>query len=221
MKKHGALNGVAITLGVVIVAVALAACGASSSTKSASTSSASSKRAKLEACLKSHGVTLPSRGFAGGGGAPPSGGGAPAAGGSGTPPAGASGTPPTGAGGGYPGAGGGGFFHRSAKEQAAFKACGADFGGGHFAGGRGHFTPHFSTAALDKFTSCVRKHGYDLPKPNTSSKSIFPKSAEHNKKFLKAYADCRSDLFTGFHPGAGAPGGGGGTPGTSGSSGTT
>jgi hypothetical protein len=81
----------------------------------------------LIACLKSHGVTLPNRGFFGrrpgsgtsGGSATSKAGGA--GGGSGTSTTGGTGGPP-------PGGGRGGFFRRNPKLAAAFKACGANFG---------------------------------------------------------------------------------------------
>lgn len=165
----------------------IAACGSSSSTGSTHTSttaSTSSSRTKLAACLKQHGVTLPSRpggggggggGFFGGGGPPA---GAAGAGGATTP----SGTRPPGAGG----------FSSNPKLQAAFKACGGtrgSFGAGRFR------RPHFSAATLTSFATCVRKHGYNLPKPKTSgSGAIFPRSIESNPKFIKASRSCASIL---------------------------
>jgi hypothetical protein len=178
-----------------IAAIAVAACGNSSTTGSKTSTSSSSaaasgstSRTKLAACLKQHGITLPSRPV---GAKPPSGG----YGGGGH----------GGAGGGY--GGGGGFFGggaggpggakgaQSSKFRAAFKACGADFGGGgrYARGGAGGFKP--SAAALSKFSACVDQHGYKLPKPNTSGHgSIFPKSIESNKKFEAAAKACSSDL---------------------------
>ena len=183
----------AVAIGVALIAaIAVAACGSSSTTGSTTSSSsaaasASTSRTKLAACLKQHGVTLPSR---------PSGA---------KPPNGGSGSGGGGYGGGGYGGGGGGFFGggaggpggakgaQSSKLQAAFKACGADFGGGRFAHGGSGFRP--SAAALTKFTACVDKHGYKLPKANTSGKgSIFPKSIESNKKFEAAAKVCQSDL---------------------------
>lgn len=196
MKGPQKVNIKAVRLSPILLAVAgsliIAACGSSSSTGSTHTSttaSTSSSRTKLAACLKQHGITLPSRpagghgGFFGGGGPPGGGaGGAPGTGGQTT----SSGTRPPGA-----GAGGGGFF-RNPKFQAAFKACGGaqgSFGGGRFR------RPHFSTALLTSFATCVRKHGYNLPKPNTSGKgAIFPRSIESNPKFVKASRSCASIL---------------------------
>ena len=164
------------------VSLALAACGSSSGggTKTSTTASASGSRAKLAACLKQHGVTLPARrpgrgggGFFGGG-APP--------GGSGTT---GSGTPPTGGFG-----GGGGAFFGNSKFRTAFKDCGGS--SGRFRpGARGAAARRFSGATLAKFVSCVGKHGYKLPKPNTSGGgSIFPRSIESNKKFEAAARSC-------------------------------
>ena len=99
---------------------------------------------------------------------------------------------------------------QSSKFRAAFKACGADFGGGRFGrGGAGGFKP--SAAALAKFTACVDAHGYKLPKANTSGNGpIFPRSIESNKKFEAAAKACQSDLRP--------SGGGSGAGSTSGSS---
>src|SRR5580704_16193005 len=137
----------------------LAACGSSTSSSSSSSSAVASAgsagfaaaRAKLQTCLKQHGVTLPSRpnGFRrnftpgrGGGSGP---------GGSGPPP------------GGFGGGGSGGRFRANPKFQAAFKACAADFP----RGGRGFaFNGARRRTEITKFVTCVRQHGYDLPKPN-------------------------------------------------------
>jgi hypothetical protein len=191
-----------------LVVVALAACGSSSSsTKSTSSSSSSAaasasgssaSRTKLTACLKQHGVTLPSHagGYHGGGGY---------GGGGGTPPAGANGSHKF-----KPGSGHGGFFGgaQGKKMQAALKACGANFKGrGGFAG---RFRP--STTELAKFTACVASRGYKLPKANTSGKgSIFPKSIETNKKFEAASKACASDLRPAGAGGAAGSGGSGGS----------
>jgi hypothetical protein len=184
----------ALTLTAAITAVSLAACG-SSSTSSASSSSSGSlssagaaatggqaNRAKLAACLKQHGVTLPSR------------------------PAGANRRPPAGAGGyggggpgvfGGGGAGGGGRFNNP-KFRAAFQACGA----GQGAPGRGGA---FNHAAVTKFVTCVRQHGYNLPAPNFTGKgSVFPANIAANKKFQAASRACAADLRP--RPGAGAGG---------------
>ena len=204
---------------VVLVALAalVAGCGSSSSTSSSTSTSASAasstSRAKLVACLKQHGITLPA-GRRPGAGAPP---GAPGAG-SGTPPAG-SGTPPAGA----PGSGagttptgrppGGGFFGRAggnaSKFRAAFKACGANFP----AGGRRR---GFNRQNIQKYVTCVRQHGYNLPEPNFSGNGpVFPANIRTNKKFQSASKACQSLLA----PPQGA-GGAGGTGGSGGGSST-
>ena len=184
------LRRLVLVLAAVAVAVAVAACGSSSSTsttKSASTSDpsgstttasgSSSNRSAFVACLKQHGVTLPSRpagsGPPAGGGAPPGGGGFFGGGGTGS------------------GSGPGGFFRNNPKFQAAFKAC----GGGNFRGGaRGRF--RISHTAIDKYVSCVRQHGYpQMPNPNFSGKGpVFPASIRSNSKFQAASRACQSIL---------------------------
>jgi hypothetical protein len=200
-----------------LAACVVAACGSSSSSSSASSSSAASGgtaasavRSKFVTCLKAHGVTLPAfrgrpgggpGGGAGGGGAPPSG--------SGT--AGAGGTPPPG---GFrgPGGRGGGFFQRfrsNPKMQAAFKACAADLPKGGFRGGRfgGGFGGRPQRAAITKFVTCIRSHGYNLPAPNLSGKGpVFPSKIESNAKFQAASRSCRNLLVP---QGAGSGSGGG------------
>lgn len=189
----------------VAAACVLAACGSASSgssSKAASGAAASTggraARSKLVACLKQHGVTLPSRA----GGFRPSNG---AGNGGGTPPAG--GPPPGGAGGGFffgGGAGGGGRFRTNPKLEEAFKACGANFG----AGRRFRFNPAQRKMEINNFVKCVRQHGYNLPTPNLAGNgSVFPKSIESNKKFQAASRSCASILRpTG--PAGGAPPGG-------------
>ncbi|MGZ4331302.1 MAG: hypothetical protein ACXVXL_25270, partial [Solirubrobacteraceae bacterium] len=159
----------------VALATLVAGCGSSSSTSSSASTSASAAsstgRAKLAACLKQHGITLP----AGrpGAGAPP--GGAPGAG-AGNPPAdvpgGGTGTTP----GGRPP---GGFFGGpggNSKFRAALKACGANFPAG---GRRGAFTRQ----NIQKYVTCVRQHGYNLPNPNFSGKGpVFPANIRTNEK---------------------------------------
>jgi hypothetical protein len=187
---------------VVVTALVIAACGSSSNTSSSSSSSAGAASAaaggstsaagsKFVACLKAHGVTLPTRppgarrrpnggeggGFFGGGG------GAGGAGGSG-------------------GAGGAGSRFNNPKMRAALQAC----GGGRFPQRR--FTPN--KAAVTKFVACVKQHGYNLPTPNFSSKGpIFPAAIERNKKFQTAARACASDLRPQGVGGAGASGAGG------------
>ena len=105
-----------------LVGLCVAACGSSSTKTTAAVASAASSRTKLTACLKSQGVTLPSRTgagrFPGGGtgttGTPPSGTKRPS--GTSGAPAGGS-TPPSG------GAPGGGSFGASSKTAKAVAAC--------------------------------------------------------------------------------------------------
>ena len=178
-------------LALIALAMLVAACGSSSSSSS-STSSASastaagsnSQRTALAACLKKHGVTLPT-GRRPGAGAPPAG--APGAG-SGNPPAGVpgggSGTPPAGGPpGGFPGGAAG-----NSKFRAAFKACGANFPAGRRPGG-------FNRQAIQKYVSCVRRHGYNLPNANFSGNGpVFPANVRSNKKFQTASKACQSLL---------------------------
>ena len=211
---------VAVALVTLVAGGALAACGSSSSgsTTSSTTASASAgsssgsgtsttgggpnsaRRAQLVTCLKSHGVTLPSR-PAGAGGAPP-GGGAPSAG-SGT---GTTGTSTRPRGGFLFGGGAGGARNFSPKLQAAFKACGANFGAG-FRGGAGGFRGRISHTAITSFVTCVNQHGYKLPSPNFSGKGpIFPQSIESNAKFQAAAKSCEHLLIP-ARPSGGSSGG--------------
>ncbi|MGO9819180.1 MAG: hypothetical protein ACLPTJ_00845 [Solirubrobacteraceae bacterium] len=169
----------------VAAACLLAACGSASSSSSSAAASAgagaAAGRSKLVACLKQHGVTLPSH--PGGFRRPNSGS---SSSGSGTPPAGGY------AGGGFFGGGFGGGsgarFRNNPKLQAAFKACGASFSAHRF---------NFANrkVEIDKFVKCVRQHGYDLPTPNVSGTGpVFPRSIESNKKFETAARSCASLL---------------------------
>jgi hypothetical protein len=212
----------AVALVCLAVGSLVAACGSASSSSSSSSSTTtttassgaggggaggagsnfSAQRAKLTACLKSHGVTLPSR-PAGAGGAPPAGG-AGSGGGTGTG-TGTSTTPRRR--GGFFGAGG---AAANPKLAAAFKACGANFGAG---GGR--FRGQISHTAVTKYVTCVRQHGYNLPAPNFSGKGpIFPANIQSNAKFQAASKPCQSLLVPAR--GGAPPGGGTGTSTTSG-----
>ena len=156
----------------------LAACGSSSSSSTSAASASSSggqggSRTTVAACLRRHGVTIPANAGAAGpsngapAGAPPSGGGP----GAGAPPSGFS-------------AGGA----NGAKLQAALKACGANVPG------RGQ-VPKISRKSLQKYVSCVRQHGYQLPNPNFSGKgAVFPASVRGDKKFQGASRACQSLL---------------------------
>jgi hypothetical protein len=186
-------RGLAAMATVVIVAVCVAACGSSSSSSSSSSSaaaagSATGSRAKLAACLKQHGVTLPPRPAGGRGYGPPPGAG--------------NGNGNSSGGGGLHGGGfgdGRGRFNNP-KFRAAFQACGAAAG---FRGRRGSFRP--SSAAIAKFASCVKQHGYTLPKANLSGKGpVYPVKIERDAKFQSASRACQSVL---------RPAGGGGTRG--------
>jgi hypothetical protein len=176
------------TAALAALAALLAACGSSSSANAANTTSSASSaganganRTALTACLRKHGVSLPSGGKAPGRGTPPAGGA-----GTGTTPAG--GKPPTGA----PGGGAVG-----PKLQAALKACGAKFP----ARGR---SASFSHQAIQKYVTCVRQHGYNLPTPNYSGRgSVFPNSVRSKPKFKTASRACQSLLTP---KGGGPPG---------------
>jgi hypothetical protein len=167
------------TIAALVVAALIAACGSSSANNSSTSGAAAgtgttASRTALAACLRQHGVTLPA-GRGPGAGGPPNG--APG-GGSGGPP---SGGPP--AGGGFPGGGAGG-----SKLRAALKACGANFP----ARGR---RPGFSRQAIQKYVTCVRQHGYNLPNPNFSGNGqVFPSNIRSNRKFQTASKACQSLL---------------------------
>lgn len=188
------LRRVSLALLAIGTACLIAACGSSSSgttststVASASGSSASSfaaRRTALVACLKQHGVTLPSR---------PPGSGGPGSGRTGTATAPRGGGPP--AGGVFFGGGaGGGRFRQLAsnpKMQAAFKACGANF---RFRAGRGF--GRISHQTINNYVACVRRHGYNLPAPNFSGKgSVFPAKIRTNPKFQAASRSCQKLLI--------------------------
>jgi hypothetical protein len=190
-KRARGIAGLTIT---VIAVVCLAACGSSSSSSSSSSSAASSgatgSRAKLAACLKQHGVTLPQR---------PRGG----ARGYGPPPGSGKGNGAPQGGGGF---GGGQGRFTNPKFRSAFQACGAAAG---FRGRRGNFRP--SSAAITKFASCVKQHGYTLPKANLSGNGpVYPVKIERNAKFQSASRACQSVLRP---AGAGGSPSGGAAPG--------
>jgi hypothetical protein len=197
MRK--APRGTIFTIVALAVGCLMAGCGSASSTSTSSASAAatssstttsgsttaagsggfSARRTQLVACLKQHGVTLPSRPA----GAPPAGGTGTGTTGTGGPPAG---------GGGFFGGGGGGArrFANNPKMLAAFKACGANFG---FR--RGNFAGRISHTTITKYVDCVRQHGYNLPNPNFSGKgSVFPSNIRTNPKFVAASKACQSIL---------------------------
>jgi hypothetical protein len=159
----------------------LAACGGSSrsngSTRTAVAAAggpvSTASRSAFRTCLRQHGVKLPSRpgGFRQRNGSP-------------------SGPP---SGGGFffgSGGGAGARFRNNPKMAAAFKACGGR------ALTRRRFT--LSHAAVTKFVTCVRQHGYDLPKPNFSGHGpVFPANIRTNSKFQMASRSCARLLFPG------------------------
>ena len=205
---------VAVALVTLVAGGALAACGSASSssgTTSSTTASASAsgsgsgtapgggpnsaRRTHLVSCLKAHGVTLPSRPP----GSPPPGGGSAGGSGTGTTGTGTSTTPGRGF-----FFGGGGARNISPKTQAAFKACGADFG---FRGRAGGFGGRISHTAINNFVTCVKQHGYKLPAPNFSGKGpIFPRNIETNAKFQAASKACQHLLIP-ARPSGGPSGG--------------
>jgi hypothetical protein len=214
-------RGALFTAVVLALGCVIAACGSASGSSGASSTSAttttasaaaggagggasSAQRAKLVTCLKQHGVTLPAR-PQGARGAPP-GGAAPGGGtGTATTGTGTTGTSTTGTGttprrGFF---GGGGRFANNPKLRAAFQACGAQFG---FRGGAaGGFRGRLSQAAVTKYVTCVRQHGYNLPKPNFSGKGpVFPANIRNNAKFQAASRACQSLLAPARPSGSGS-----------------
>ena len=175
-RRQAAHRAVLSSAAITALAVLLAACGSSSSSSTSSSGSSpgakSGNRTALTACLRKHGVTLPAGGKIPGGGTPP-----PAGAGAGTAPTGAK--PPAGA----PGGGAGG-----TKLQSALKACGAKFPARPGSAG-------FSHQAIQKYVTCVRQHGYNLPSANFSGRgSVFPSSVRSNPKFKAASRACQSLL---------------------------
>lgn len=213
------LRGQLLILAVLLAGLAIGACGGSSGAKStsskntASTSTTahgtSAAMAAFRACLKQHGVTLPSRPggfrFRGGtstNGAPPTGT---------TPGGGYPGGGYPGGGGGFFGGGGRGFAGGNSKFAKAFAACGSKLPAGGFGrrfpggAGGGHFTPRLSTSVLRSYVACIRKNGYPaMPEPKASSSgSVFPAGVRSNAKFLAANRKCQSILVKALRPAAG------------------
>ncbi len=198
---------VGAVLACLLACALLAACGSSASSSSSSSSAVASggttgfaaARAKLAACLKQHGVTLPSRpgafrhrytpGSANGG----------SNSGRGGPPPGSFGAGGFGGGGGLRGR-----LRADPKLQAAFKACAPELPRHGFA-----FSGAGRRAAIAKFVTCVRQHGYDLPKPNFSGNGpVFPSRIRTNPRFRDASQACAKLLVPRGAPGRGraAPG---------------
>lgn len=171
MRPTPTLRRLIAALAALATAAALAACGGASgkttTSPAAASAGGSASRTTRAACLRQHGITIPtgSRAASGagvsGGGGPPSG--APS--------------------GGLPGAGAGG-----GKFQAAIKACGGNLPGRPPGAG-------LPRQAISKYVSCVRGHGYQLPQPNFSGNgSVFPASVRSSKKFQAASKSCQSLL---------------------------
>lgn len=192
------------------------------------------ERAKLQACLKKEGVTLPTgRGGQGGGpgGAPPTRtDGAPPAGVDGAPPADGTGGPPAGGlpGGGRAGGGAGGGMSTADREklQAALKTCGVTAPSGGTGQRQGR--PDVSSAAyrksIEAYVACVEKNGFDLPKPDFSGDGpIFDPDEvdQDDATFKKASAACQSTLRQGRGAGGSGSSGGASGSGTTTSSGAT
>jgi len=69
---------------------------------------------------------------------------------------------------------------------------------GHF-GAQGKFSAHPARTVIDAFATCVRKHGYNLPAPNLSGKGpVFPQAIRANKKFEAAAKSCATVLRPSF-----------------------
>ncbi|HEV3229687.1 MAG TPA: hypothetical protein VGY97_09450 [Solirubrobacteraceae bacterium] len=187
------------------VVLVLAGCGGSSSSshKAAATPSGASgatgsrgpggrfignpaRRAAIQACLRKQGITLPTR------------------------PGGATGPPGTAGRGGPTGPGGttgrrfGAPPFRNPAFVAAARKCGLVLVPGRFGAGRPFGT--FFRAAVGRYVTCVRQHGFPLPNPSTTGPPF--KRGQFNTsdpRFVAANAKCQGLLPGG---GAGGPPGG-------------
>lgn len=206
-NRATAAKRMAIAVLVLLLAcLGLAACGSSGSStttsaKAASTTASgggtgatgarSGRFTALRECLQKNGITLPQR----------------------TP-----GQRPRGGGEGFFGGGAGAQLPKGvtrAQMQAALKKC----GGGAVAGLRRINTPAFKQA-FDKFVSCMRENGINLPAPNTSGNGPVFSSKGLNvtsPKFRAAEQKCGADLPAPVRPGGG-PNGSRGVPPPGGSS---
>ena len=182
------LTQTTIVLVSVLAAIALTACGSSSSstTKTSTSSTATStpgagsaqQRTAIQACLKKYGVTLPSR---------------PARSTSTAPRTGT--TPRTG---GLFGSGGSSAFASNPKIRADLQKCGISVGQ------RPAATSQVSNPvyqrAVNNYVACVRKNGYNLPKPNFTGKGPVLNTSQVNRndpKFKAASAKCQQLLNSG------------------------
>jgi hypothetical protein len=167
-----------------LVTVAVAGCGSSASGGSGTTTTAgANNRTQVAECLRKQGVTVPNR------------------------PAGATGPRgPTGGGGAGFLFGGGQRRASNPKFQAAARKCGLNL-----ATGNRRFSiasnPRFKQA-INKFVTCVRKNGYDMPAPNlTGNGPVFDATTvnRNDPKFVKAATKCQSLLNFGGPTGPGGP----------------
>jgi hypothetical protein len=162
---------------VLLIALAAAGCG-SSSGGSGTTTTAAARRDQVAECMRKQGVTLPQR--RAGGPTGPTGPGGP-------------GGPGTGGflfGGGASGQG----RQQDPKFQAAAQKCGLNRNAG--AARSPQSTPQFKQS-IEKFVTCVRKNGYDMPAPNLTGKGpVFDASkvSRNDPKFVKASQKCQSLL---------------------------
>jgi hypothetical protein len=197
MKKSSPSRAALAAL-LILATTALAACGGSSSagTTTAAASGFGQRRAEIAACLQKYGVTLPQRPQGATGGPRPGGG---LFGG--------------GAGGATGGTGGSGFrgFLGNPQIRADLAKCGINLPQRGAFGGAARFqNPQFQQS-VEKFVSCVRANGYNLPNPNFSGSGPVFSASQVNRsdpKFQAATAKCQQYLRFGGPP----AGGTGGTP---------
>ena len=159
-----------------VAPLVLAACGSSSAAPSTTSGSGASKASATAytACLKQHGVTLPS--FPGGSGGPPPGGGTP---------------PSFGSGGTGPGGGGFGNNPKFQEAAAACKSLRPSGGFGGFGGSGG-----LNSTAFAAYRNCLKLHGVTLPTGGASTGgagSTPPSTIDQSSPTVKAaLAACAS-----------------------------
>jgi hypothetical protein len=229
------VRGFAVIGIALLTAAVVAACGGSSPSSTSTTSSTSSAaaaangspaagggavtgsiaadRAKLDACLKKYGVTLPTVGGGrfGASGATGFAGRSGATGGRGFFGAGRPGaTGATGGRGFFGGAGGLGGLASNPKFAKAFAKCGGAIGGLGAGLGRGATGARgLSTvdrSEVTRFVACMKKGGVTLPAPNLSGRGSVFNVAHVNTgsaAFKKVYGTCKSIIT--FVPSGGAP----------------